>query len=215
MAETERRDGLALTGKPEKGMPASSPHEVTQLLIAWTNGDEDAFNRLIPLVEAELQYLARVRLKKERRNHTLEPAALINEAYLKMFGEKAVEWKNRAHFFAIASERMRQILVDYGRRRKSNKRGGSAIHVSMTAAEQEAVEPALEILAVNEALETLARVDPLQYQIVVMRYFGGLTADETAGVLKLATHKVEREWRMARAWLYGRLKGKEENEDDA
>src|SRR5262249_32080828 len=192
-------------------MMASTSHEVTQLLIAWGEGDEEAFKQLVLLVHAELQQLARARLKDERKNHTLEPAALVNEVYIRLINEKAIEWKNRAHFFAIASERMRQILVDYARRRKRKKR--NAVLVSLSEAGQQAVGFSSEIIAVNEALETLAEAAPRQTRIVVMRYFGGLTVDETAEVLKIAPRTVEREWKSARAWLYSQLRNNEK--DDA
>src|SRR5262245_3993747 len=185
-------------------MTASTSHEVTQLLIAWSKGDEEAFKQLVPLVHTELYQLAKARLKNERKNHSLEPAALVNEAYIRLVDEKAVEWKNRAHFFAIASERMRQILVDHARRRKRKKR--YAIMVSLTGAGEQAVGFSSEIIAVNEALETLAEAAPRQTRIVVLRYFGGLTVDEVAEVLKIAPRTVEREWKSARAWLYSRLR---------
>jgi RNA polymerase sigma-70 factor (ECF subfamily) len=192
-------------------MTASTFHEVTQLLIAWSKGDEEAFKQLVPLVHAELNQLARARLKDERKNHSLEPAALVNEAYIRLVNEKAVGWKNRAHFFAIASERMRQILVDHARRRKRKKR--DAVLVSLSEAGQQAVGFSSEIIAVNEALETLAEAAPRQTRIVVLRYFGGLTVDEIAEVLKIAPRTVEREWKSARAWLYSRLRINEK--DDA
>ncbi len=189
----------------------SFPHEVTELLIAWSNGDENAFGRLIPLIENELEYLAKARLRWERPNHTLEPAALVNEAYMRLVNERAVEWKNRAHFFAIASERMRQILVDYARRRSRRKR--DVILISLSAANHQAVELSSEIIAIDEAIEILAKVAPRQSQIVVFRYFGGLDVEEIAGILKISPRTIEREWKTARAWLYSQLKKKDH--DDA
>ena len=189
----------------------SFPHEVTQLLIAWSNGDESAFGRLIPLIEKELESLAKARLRWERPNHTLEPAALVNEAYLRLVNERDVEWKNRAHFFAIASERMRQILVDYARRRSRRKR--DAILISLSAANDQAVELSSEIIAIDEAIEILEEVAPRQSQIVVFRYFGGLDIEEIAGILKISPRTIEREWKTARAWLYSQLKKKDH--DDA
>lgn len=189
----------------------SFPHEVTQLLIAWSNGDENAFGRLIPLIEKELESLAKARLRWERPNHTLEPAALVNEAYLRLVNERDVEWKNRAHFFAIASERMRQILVDYARRRSRRKR--DAILISLSAANDQAVELSSEIIAIDEAIEILEEVAPRQSQIVVFRYFGGLDIEEIAGILKISPRTIEREWKTARAWLYSQLKKKDH--DDA
>ncbi len=187
-------------------MEAAPLHEVTQLLIAWRNGDRAAFDQLIPLVEADLRRLARVRLKGERRDHTLQPAALVNETYLRLINEKAVDWQDRAHFFAIASDRMRDILVDYARRRARAKRGGQTIRVSFAEADHFAPEPLPEIIAVDEALKTLAAADARQSRIVVLRYFGGLTEDEIAAVLNLSTRTVRREWKSARAWLYSQLR---------
>ena len=187
-------------------MNAAPLHEVTQLLIAWRNGDRAAFDQLIPLVEADLRRLARVRLKGERRDHTLQPSALVNETYLRLINEKAVDWQDRAHFFAIASDRMREILVDYARRRASAKRGGHTIRVSLTDADQLADESLPEIIAVDEALKTLAAADARQARIVVLRYFGGLTEEEVAAVLNLSARTVRREWKSARAWLYSQLR---------
>ena len=192
-------------------MTASSPHEVTQLLIAWSNGDGDAFDRLIPLIQKELQDLARGRLRSERQNHTLEPAALVNEAYMRLVNERAVEWKDRAHFFAVASDRMRQILVDYARRRKRKKR--DAVLISLVGVSNQATEFSLEIIAIDEALEGLAKAAPRQSQIVVMHYFGGLGIEEIAEFLKVSPRTVERDWKSARAWLYSQLKHQEK--DDA
>lgn len=192
-------------------MTASSPHEVTQLLIAWSKGDEEAFDRLIPLIQKELQDLAKGRLKGERQNHTLEPAALVNEAYIRLVNERAVEWKDRAHFFAVASDRMRQILVDYARRRKRKKR--DAVLVSLVGASDRATEMSLEIIAIDDALGALAKAAPRQSQIVVMHYFGGLGIEEIAEFLKVSPRTVERDWKSARAWLYSQLKHQEK--DDA
>lgn len=192
-------------------MTASSPHEVTQLLIAWSKGDEEAFDRLIPLIQKELQDLAKGRLKGERQNHTLEPAALVNEAYMRLVNERAVEWKDRAHFFAVASDRMRQILVDYARRRKRKKR--DAVLVSLVGASDRATEMSLEIIAIDDALGALAKAAPRQNQIVVMHYFGGLGIEEIAEFLKVSPRTVERDWKSARAWLYSQLKHQEK--DDA
>ena len=187
-------------------MDAAPLHEVTQLLIAWRNGDRAAFDQLIPLVEADLRRLARVRLKGERRDHTLQPSALVNETYLRLINEKAIDWQDRAHFFAIASDRMRDILVDYARRRARAKRGGHTIRVSLTDADQSVDEPLPEIIAVDEALKTLTAADARQGRIVVLRYFGGLTEEEVAAVLNLSTRTVRREWKSARAWLYSQLR---------
>lgn len=186
---------------------ASVPaQEVTQLLLAWRNGDQAAFNQLIPLVEAELRRLARMRMKDERLGHTLQPSALVNEMYLRMINETAVAWQDRAHFFAIATERMREILTDYARRRMRAKRGGGRVRVPMAEAELLGHEIEPEILAVDEALRELAKLDPRQCRIVVLRYFGGLTEEEIAEVTCTPKRTVQREWQSARAWLYSRLK---------
>ena len=187
-------------------MAAASAHEVTQLLLAWRNGDQAAFNQLIPLVEAELRRLARLRMKDERRDHTLQPSALVNETYLRLINETAIAWQDRAHFFAVASERMREILTDHARRRLRAKRGGQLLRVSMAEADRLGQEPEPEILAVDEALRQLAELDPRQCRIVVLRYFGGLTEEEIAAVTGIPKRTVQREWKSARAWLHGRLK---------
>ncbi|MGH9845299.1 MAG: sigma-70 family RNA polymerase sigma factor [Blastocatellia bacterium] len=187
-------------------MAAASAQEVTQLLLAWRNGDQAAFNQLIPLVEAELRRLARLRMKDERRDHTLQPSALVNETYLRLINETGIAWQDRAHFFAVASERMRDILTDHARRRLRAKRGGPLVRVSMAEADRLGHEPEPEILAVDEALRQLAELDPRQCRIVVLRYFGGLTEEEIAAVTNIPKRTVQREWKSARAWLHGRLK---------
>lgn len=187
-------------------MAADSAHEVTQLLLAWRHGDQAAFNQLMPLVEAELRRLARLRLKGERRDHTLQPTALVNETYLRLLDETAIAWQDRAHFFAVASERMREILTDHARRRLRAKRGGQRLRVTLAEADRPGPEPEVEILAVDEALRQLAELDPRQCRIVVLRYFGGLTETEIAEVTNIPKRTVQREWQAARAWLYSRLK---------
>lgn len=189
-------------------MTTSFPNEVTQLLIAWSDGDESALGRLAPLVEAELRRLAHNYLRRERAGHTLQTTALINEAYLRLIDWRSVEWKNRAHFFGVAADFMRKILVDHARHRQRSKRGGDAIRVSLSEADKQAVEFNPEVIEVHEALERLAQFDPLQSQIVSLRYFGGLGTEEIAAFLKIAPRKVEREWRSARAWLFNELSGK-------
>jgi RNA polymerase sigma factor (TIGR02999 family) len=189
-------------------MTTSSPNEVTQLLIAWSEGDESALGKLAPLVEAELHRLAHNYLQRERAGHTLQTTALINEAYLRLIDWRSVEWKSRAHFFGVAADFMRKILVDHARHRQRSKRGGDAIRVSLSEADKQAAEINPEVIEVHESLERLAQFDPLQSQIVVLRYFGGLRTEEIAAVLKIAPRKVEREWRSARAWLFKELSGK-------
>ena len=172
--------------------------QVTQLLLKWSEGDKVALDRLIPIVEDELRRLARHYMRRERPGHTLQTSALINEAYLRLVdGDVACE--NRSHFFGIAARLMRQILVDHARAQHNLKRGGDLLRVSLDQAE--GVGRAAELIALDDALNNLAALDEQQSRIVELRYFGGLTIDETAGVLNISTATVEREWRSARAWL--------------
>jgi len=182
-------------------MPASQ--NVTQLLLAWERGDEAARDELIPLVYDALRRIARYHLRGERAGHTLQTTALINEAYLKLV-EQSVPWQSREHFFGIAARLMRQILVDYARARQRLKRGGDRQQISITAAEGEQGQAA-DLLVLNDALETLAEVDAQRSQIVELRFFGGLTIEETARVMGISTASVERGWRAARAWLQTEL----------
>ena len=177
---------------------------VTQLLVAWGRGDEAARDELIPLVYDTLRRIARYQLRGERAGHTLETTALINEAYLKLV-DQSVSWENRAHFFGIAARLMRQLLVDYARARQRLKRGGDLQQISITAAGGLAEERAIDLLALDEALRTLTEVDPQSSHIVELRFFGGLTIEETAQVLGVSTPTVERGWRAARAWLQTEL----------
>jgi RNA polymerase sigma factor (TIGR02999 family) len=177
---------------------------VTQLLLAWGRGDEAARDELIPLVYETLRSIARHHLRGERAGHSLETAALINEAYLKLV-EQSVSWQSRAHFFGIAARLMRQLLVDYARARQRLKRGRDRRQISLTAATQIAQEQAVDLLALNDALEALAEVDPQRSHIVELRFFGGLTIEETAQVMGISTPSVERGWRAARAWLQTEL----------
>ncbi|HEY7184666.1 MAG TPA: sigma-70 family RNA polymerase sigma factor [Blastocatellia bacterium] len=185
-------------------MTAPESENVTQLLIAWGQGDEAARDELIPLVYETLRRIARRHLRGERAGHTLETAALINEAYLKLV-EQSVSWRSRAHFFGIAARLMRHLLVDYARARQRLRRGGDRRRISLTAAAGIAQERSVDLMALDEALETLARVDPQRSHIVELRYFGGLTIEETAQVLGVSTPTVERGWRAARAWLQTEL----------
>ena len=174
---------------------------VTQLLLAWGQGDQAARDQLIPLVYDELRRLARQHLRRERSDHTLQTSALIHEAYLRLV-EQAVPWQNRAHFFGIAARLMRQILVNHARARQRLKRGGAQQQqVSLTAAADVAAGRAVEILALDEALQGLAQLDPRKCQIIELRFFGGLTTQEAATVLGISDSTVEREWRLAKAWL--------------
>lgn len=182
-------------------IPAS--HNVTQMLLAWGEGDEAARDALIPLVYDQLRRIARHHLRHERPGHSLQTTALINEAYLKLI-EQSVSWQGRNHFFGIAARLMRQILVDHARARQRLKRGGNAHQISLTAAEDEQ-EQGADLLALNDALEALSEVDPQRSRIVELRFFGGLTIEETAQVMRVSTPTVERGWRAARAWLQTEL----------
>ncbi|MGH9939063.1 MAG: ECF-type sigma factor [Blastocatellia bacterium] len=173
---------------------------MTQLLLAWGRGAESARDELIPLVYDALRRIARRRLRDERDGHTLQTTALINEAYLKLI-EQPVSWRSRAHFFGIAARLMREILIDYARARQRLKRGGDQQRISLTAADVIAREQAVELLTLDEALTRLAAVDPQKSHIVELRFFGGLTIEETAEALGVSTATVERGWRAARAWL--------------
>jgi RNA polymerase sigma factor (TIGR02999 family) len=185
-------------------MTMHASQNVTQLLLAWERGDEAARDELIPLVYDALRRIARHHLRGERAGHTLQTTALINEAYLKLV-EQSVPWQSREHFFGIAARLMRQILVDYARARQRLKRGGDLRQISLTSAVGTENEQAADLLALNEALETLADVDPQKSRIVELRFFGGLTIEETARVMGISTPSVERGWRAARAWLQTEL----------
>ncbi|MGE0128008.1 MAG: sigma-70 family RNA polymerase sigma factor [Blastocatellales bacterium] len=187
-------------------MDGSTQQDVTQLLLAWGEGDEAARDQLIPMVYDHLRKLARYRLRGERDGHTLQTAALVNEAYLRLV-EQPVAWQNRAQFFGIAAHLMRQILVNHAVARGRLKRGGEQFQVSLTAAADVADTQAADVLALDEALKTLAEFDPQKSRIIELRFFGGLTIDETAAALGISTATVEREWRAARAWLQAEMSG--------
>jgi len=178
---------------------------VTALLAAAEGGDEAAVNELVPVVYGELRRLARRHMAGQRRGHTLQKAGLVSEAYLKLVNVKGAGWKDRIHFFAVASRAMRSVLVDYARRRGYAKRGGNPIRVSLSEADQISEEKSAEVIAVDEALNRLAALDPRKSQIVELRYFGGLSVEETAELLGLSSRTIKREWRWARAWLYREL----------
>ena len=185
----------------------ASPDGVTQLLINWRNGDKAALDQLTPLVYEELRRLARAFMSRERQNHTLQTSALINEAYLKLVDQDETNWQNRAHFFAVAAQIMRHILVDHARSYGYEKRGAGAQHVGLDDAKVFSEERAGELVALDEALTSLATVDPRKSRIVELRFFGGLNIDETAQVMDLSPTTVQREWRAAKAWLQRFIKG--------
>jgi len=184
----------------------STPDGVTELLIDWSKGDQAALEKLMPMVYGELRRLATNYLRRERQGHTLQPTALVNEAYLKLVDQKNAKWQNRAQFFGISAQLMRRILVDHARQHQAAKRGGSVQQrLSITSAEKFAQKSEIDLLALNEALDELSRLDPQQARIVELKFFGGLSIDETAEVLGIGHATVEREWKMARAWLRRQL----------
>lgn len=186
-------------------MDAPETHELTQLLVAWSDGDEAALDRLAPLVHNELHRLARHYMRRERDNHLLQTSALINEAFLRLIDWKSVRWQNRAHFFGVAAQMMRRILVDFARQRPRVERDVEAKMISLDGAMTVAHEQDADLLALDEALKSLARLDERKSRIVELRFFGGLSVDETAEVLKVAPVTIHREWNKAKAWLYREL----------
>ena len=192
-------------------MAIPSQKDVTRLLVDWANGDQAALQELMPLVYDELRRLASRYMRRESEGHTLQTSALVNEAYLRLIDQKNVRWQNRAHFFGIAAQLMRRILVDHARSRSRLKRGGQIQKLSL---DEQAViaKEAAEVIALDEALKNLAEMDPRKSQIVEMKFFGGLTTEEVAEVLKVTSRTVEREWRKARAWLNRAVKEGQVNE---
>lgn len=187
--------------------PSSPPHEITQLLAEWSEGNQAALDQLYPLVYNELRRLAHGYLRRERKGHTLQTTALINEAYLRLVDQKHVHWANRSHFFGISAQIMRRILIDHARRYGYAKRGGGAERISLDEAAVVTKERARELLMLDEALKSLAKIDPRRSHVVELRYFGGLNNEEIAGVLKISENTVTRDWNMARAWLYQEMRG--------
>jgi RNA polymerase sigma factor (TIGR02999 family) len=182
-------------------MGASASVDVTQLLVAWSGGDRAAIGPLMSAVYAELKRLARGQLARER-GHTLQPTALVHEAYMKLVDQRAVDWQNRAHFFAIAAQLMRRIVLKRARRRRAAKRGGGIVDLHLQDASLVSTERDLDLIAMDEALTRLTAMDPRQGQVVELRFFGGLSVDETAAVLGVSAGTVKREWRSAKAWLH-------------
>ena len=185
-------------------MPTTS-HEVTQLLIDRGNGDQDALDRLMPLVYQELRQMAHSYMSRQNPGHTLQTSGLINEAFIKMVGNQDKQFQNRSHFFGVAAQAMRSILVDYARSKQFAKRGGGAHKVSLDEALAVSEERASEIVALDDALNELGEVDPRKCKVVELRYFGGLSVEETAEVLQVSPITVTRDWSMAKAWLYRAL----------
>jgi RNA polymerase sigma-70 factor (ECF subfamily) len=182
-------------------MKGPSPKEVTQLLVAWGNGEQDALQELMPLVYRELRRLAHGRLGRERPGHTLQTTALVHEAYLRLVDQQEASWKNRAQFFAVAAQMMRRILVDYARARQYGKRGGGVQQVELDEAMVVSGDRAAEVVALDEVLISLAELDPRKSRIVELRFFGGLSIEETAEILGVSPGTVMRDWTLAKAWL--------------
>lgn len=178
------------------------PAGVTQLLIQWGDGDRTALDEIWPLVYKELRRLAAYYIDRERPGHTLQPTALVHDAYLRLVDQRHVDWKNRAQFFGLAAEMMRRILVNHARDRRAAKRGGAAERVSLSVAVNSFERPNVNLLALDEALDQLATLDARKSRIVELKFFGGLTTDEIAELLQVSTATIEREWSLARAWLY-------------
>lgn len=183
-------------------MPTPSSQEVTQLLLAWSHGDQEALEKLTPLVDQELHRLAHHYMRREHLGHTLQTSALVNEAYLRLIDQQQVHWQNRAHFFGIAAQMMRRILLDHARSHHYAKRGGGVRKVSLDEAAAVSKDRAAELIALDDALYTLEGFDKRKSQLVELRFFGGLSPQETAEVMGISLRTVEREWQKAKAWLH-------------
>ena len=186
-------------------MPDALTHDVTHLLIEWSNGDQAALDKLVPVVDRELRRLAHHYMSRERADHTLQTTALVNEAFVRLVNRKSVQWQNRAHFFGLAAQLMRTILVDHARSHACEKRGGGAGKLELDEALAVSQQKASEVIALDDALKELALIDPQQSRIVELRFFGGLTVEEAAEVLHVSPATIKREWSSAKAWLYREL----------
>ena len=203
--------------RPERSYPVHSPGvepmaafrngDITQLLSRWSAGDRGALDHLVPAVYAELRRMAGRYLRRERPHHTLQPTALVHEAFVKLVDQRAVQWQNRAHFFGVAAQLMRRILVDHARERAADKRGGGFHRVPLDDALAVSASSQIDVLAVDDALNRLAAIDPDQVRLVELRFFGGLTIEETAEVLGWSSGSVKREWTVAKAWLQREISG--------
>jgi len=189
-----------------------SPHELTQLLIDWSNGSQEAVENLFPLVYEELRGMAHRYMRRERPGHTLQTTAVVHEAYLRLIDQKQVQWQNRAHFFAIAAHMMRRILITHAQNHRYAKRGGGALKVSLDEAAILSQERAGELIALDEALKSLAVIDVRRSQVVELRFFGGLSNAEIAEVLKISPNTVTRDWNVAKAWLYREMSNERRDE---
>ena len=189
-----------------------SPQEITQWLVAWSHGDRAALEKLMPLVYSELHRMAKRYMARESPGHMLQTTALIHEAYLRLADQPEARWQNRAHFFGVAAQIMRHILVDYARARHRMKQGGDVEHISLDEAAVVSPEPAAELVALDDALRALAETDERKSRVVELKYFGGLSIDEMAEVLNVSPGTVMRDWSLAKAWLYRALKGERPHE---
>lgn len=189
-------------------MNDDSTHEITGMLLELTDGNQEVVNQILPHIYDELRRLASSYLRRERSNHTLQPTALVHEAYMKLIDQNRVQWQNRAHFFGIAAQVMRRILMDHARKHTAEKRGGDA---ELLPIEEEILivshDKSAELVALDDALEVLAAIDPQKAKIVELRYFGGLSIEETAEVMSVSVPTINRQWRMAKAWLYSQISG--------
>lgn len=191
-------------------MDASSPNEITRQLVAWSKGDAAALEQLIPAVYQELRGMADRYLRSEGAGHSLQPTALVHEAYLRLIDQTQVQWQNRAHFFGVAATLMRRILLDHAKAKHRGKRGGTAHRLSLDEAANYTHERAAELIALDDALQSLAQLDERKSRVVELRYFGGLTVEETAQVLRVSPQTVLRDWNLAKAWLYQQLNQSDE-----
>jgi len=192
---------------PRLSMQAQSSKQITRLLVAWSEGDESALDQLAPLIHAELHRLAHHYMSRERPGHLLQTSALINEAYIRLIDWKNVRWQNRAHFFGVAAQLMRRILVDFARDRQYVKRGGGTLLVSLSDAASFVVQRGEDFVALDEALTALAEIDPRKVRVVEMRFFAGLSVEEVAELLNVSKETVMRDWRLAKVWLLRELVG--------
>jgi len=183
-------------------------HRPTELLLAWSSGDAHAFDQLVPMVHAELRRLAQRYMARERPDHTLQASALVNEAYLRLIDLKQMQWQNRAHFYAMSARVMRRILVDFARAKRNEKRGGDAPRVTLDEALLPPIETSHDLVALDDALHALAAVHPRKSDVVELRYFGGLSLEETAEALHVSIDTVKRDWRFARLWLLREIGGR-------
>jgi RNA polymerase sigma factor (TIGR02999 family) len=203
-----RKDGQTYYVAGSSPVTIPSQQDVTRLLVRLTDGDRGVLDELLPVVYGELRKLASSYLRRERVGHTLQPTALVHEAYMRLVDQTQVQWQNRAHFFGVAAQMMRRILVDHARAHEAEKRGGEFQKLSLDENIDVSGERDVNLVALDDALNLLAEVDPQKSKIVELRFFGGLSVEETAEVLGVSAPTVKRQWRMAKAWLYGQVSRK-------